>query len=146
MQVIIGGRRDSSAKAVGRSSDSPVRISSDSPVRRSTGTSMRRPQSWEGRAISSVAIPQKSRMRALTFPREHGAWGILLVPLVAGAAVGIAAGGRGLSLVPLTVLTLSLFCLRTPVESLLGTTPLKVQNTEERRAVIKLIVALALVS
>lgn len=107
---------------------------------------MRRAQSWEGRAISSVAIPQKSRMRALTFPREHGAWGILLVPLIAGAAVGIAAGGHGLSLIPLTVLTLSLFCLRTPVESLLGTTPMKVQNAEERRSVMKFIVALSVVS
>jgi hypothetical protein len=85
-------------------------------------------------------------MRALTFPREHGAWGILLVPLIAGAAVGLAAGGHGLSLIPLTVLTLSLFCLRTPVESLLGTTPMKVQNGDERRVVVKFVVGLSVVS
>ena len=146
MQVIIGGRRDSSAKAVSHSADSRVPRSNERPARCSNGSSVRRPHIWEVRTISSVAIPQKSRMHALTFPREHGAWGILLVPLIAGAAVGIATGGHGLSLAPLTVLTLSLFCLRTPVESLLGTTPMKVQNREERRAVIKFIVALGLVS
>ena len=146
MQVIIGGRRNSSVKAVSHSNDRPVSRSNNGSIRRSNGCSVHRPRIWEVKAISSVAIPQKSRMRALTFPREHGAWGILLVPLIAGAAVGIASGGHGLSLVPLTVLTLSLFCLRTPVESLLGTTPMKVQNAEERRAVIKFIVALSLVS
>src|SRR5579864_2728366 len=130
MQVIIGGRRDPGVEATRHSN---ARVLSRPPLRK-VGV------------ISSVAIPQKSRMKALTFPREHGAWGILLVPLIAGAAVGIASGGHGLSLVPLTVLTLSLFCLRTPVESLLGTTPMKVQNAEERRAVIKFIVALSLVS
>lgn len=68
------------------------------------------------------------------------------MPLIAGAAVGMCTGGHALSLIPLTVLTLSLFCLRTPMESLLGTTALKVQNPTERMAVTKFIVALGLVS
>ena len=97
-------------------------------------------------AISEVMAPKKSRVRALTLPREHGAWGILLVPLVVGAGVGLASGGRWLPLLPFTVATMALFCLRTPVESLLGTTPIKVQNPEERRAVITVIAALAIVS
>ena len=61
----------------------------------------------------STALRQKS----LIIPREHGAWGILLVPLVTGAVVGLAAGGSGLSLAPLTVAVLTLFWLRTLVES-----------------------------
>ena len=93
-------------------------------------------------AIRVVMTPQKSRMRALTFPREHGAWGILLVPLIVGASVGVATGGHILPLFPFTVATMALFCLRTPVESLLGTTPLKVQTSEERRRVVKVVVAL----
>ena len=41
-----------------------------------------------------LTIPQKERRRALIVPREHGAWGMLLVPLVTGAAVGLLAGGQ----------------------------------------------------
>ena len=44
----------------------------------------------------------RERRRALILPREHGAWGILLIPLATGAAVGVSAGGRLLPLVPLT--------------------------------------------
>src|SRR5690348_13716094 len=91
-------------------------------------------------AIRAVMSPQKSRMRALTFPREHGAWGILLVPLMVGASVGAALGGHLLPLLPFTIATLALFCLRTPVESLLGTTPMKAQTSEERRKVLSVIV------
>src|SRR5260370_6250043 len=39
------------------------------------------------------------RRQSLIFPREHGAWGILLVPLVTGASVGLLAGGRAWPLV-----------------------------------------------
>jgi YwiC-like protein len=130
MQVIIGGRRDSSAEATRHSS---ARVVSRPPLRK-VGI------------ISSVAIPQKSRMKALTLPREHGAWGILLVPLIAGAAVGLGSGGHALPLVPLTVLTMALFCLRTPAESLLGTSPMRVQSSEERHRVTTVIAGLSLVS
>ena len=49
--------------------------------------------------------------------REHGAWGILLVPLAAGVSVGLLAGGDGRSFVPFVLAALSLFWLRAPVES-----------------------------
>jgi hypothetical protein len=78
-----------------------------------------------------------ARARALVFPREHGAWGILLVPLVSGAVVG--ALGSGFHLPPLLFFltaALALFLLRTPVESLLGTTPFRVRGPEERRLVL----------
>jgi hypothetical protein len=71
------------------------------------------------------------RRQSLIFPREHGAWGILLVPLVTGAAVGLIAGGKALPLAPLTIVVLALFWLRTPVESWVGTTPTKARTPGE---------------
>ena len=52
------------------------------------------------------------RRRALVFPREHGAWAILLVPLVTGASLGLLAGGRAWLLAPLSIAVLALFLLR----------------------------------
>jgi hypothetical protein len=80
--------------------------------------------------------PQAARARALIVPREHGAWGILLVPLVTGAAVGLMSHGRLLPLVAFTLAALALFWVRTPVESLLGTPPLRAQTPAERRTVV----------
>jgi len=79
-------------------------------------------------------------------PREHGAWGLLLVPLFTGAAVGMAANHRILPVFLLTVAALALFWLRTPLESLLGTTPLKAQTSAERRPVSLVILALTAIS
>ena len=82
-----------------------------------------------------------ARARSLVFPREHGAWGILLVPLVSGAVVG--ALGSGFQLLPLVFFftaSMAMFLLRTPVESLLGTTPLRIRTGEERRLVLGFVV------
>jgi hypothetical protein len=87
--------------------------------------------------MAQVAIqnPDTSRLRLLVWPREHGAWGILGVPLVTGAAVGLERG-RGIgSFFLFALAALALFCLRTPVESLLGTTPMRAQTAAERRTV-----------
>ncbi|HET8667348.1 MAG TPA: YwiC-like family protein [Terriglobales bacterium] len=78
---------------------------------------------------------QVARTRQLVWPREHGAWGMLLVPLLTGAWIGIRAGGSGSHVLLFTVVTLALFFTRTPVESLLGTSPLKATRAE-RSAVI----------
>ena len=80
-------------------------------------------------------IPQKERRRALVVPREHGAWGMLLVPLATGAAAGLLAGGRIAPVLLLTTAVLSLFWLRTPAESWLGTGAVRAQTPEERRIV-----------
>jgi hypothetical protein len=80
-------------------------------------------------------IPQKERRRALVVPREHGAWGMLLVPLATGAADGLLAGGRIAPVLLLTTAVLSLFWLRTPAESWLGTGAVRAQTPEERRIV-----------
>lgn len=81
------------------------------------------------------ASPQKERQRALVIPREHGAWGILLVPLASGAAIGLLSSGHVRPVLLLTTAVLSLFWLRTPVESWLGTSVLGVQTRKERRLV-----------
>ena len=79
---------------------------------------------------------QQARARALIVPREHGAWGLLLVPLFTGVAAGFAPGYRVGPLFVFMVVALSLFWLRTPVESLLGTGTLKAHTSEERRTAI----------
>ena len=56
-------------------------------------------------------------------------------------------GGRGEDLVPLILLALSLFWLRTPVESWAGTTPVRARTPDEFRlvkAAVLLLVALAI--
>jgi hypothetical protein len=79
---------------------------------------------------------QQARIRSFVWPREHGAWGILLVPLVSGAWVGLLAGRGIASLLLFTVAALALFCLRTPVEIWLETSPLRPATRSERRVVL----------
>src|SRR5580704_4499963 len=97
-------------------------------------------------STTQLTIPQRERRRALVVPREHGAWGMLLVPLVTGAAVGLLAGGRIAPVLLLTMATLTLFWLRTPVESWLGTSAVRVQTREELRLVCRVVLPLATVA
>ncbi len=85
----------------------------------------------------------KTRLRALLVPREHGAWGMLLVPLATGAAVGLMRGGQAGRLMVFTAAAMALFWLRTPLESWLGRTPLRAQTAAERRAVLVLVLFLS---
>jgi hypothetical protein len=78
-------------------------------------------------------------MRQLVWPREHGAWGIVGVPLTTGAAVGAFQDLHLWSVLLLSVAAFALFCLRTPVESLFGNAPLRAQNHAERSAVTRFI-------
>ena len=86
------------------------------------------------------------RRRQLVVPREHGAWGILLVPLVTGAALGLLSGGSAAGLVPFTAAALALFWLRTPVESWMGTAPVHARTPDEFRLVRRTAGALVLIS
>jgi hypothetical protein len=88
----------------------------------------------------------KERLHTLVVPREHGAWGMMLIPLVTGAAVGLARGGTLVSLLFFTALALLLFWLRTPIESLLGTSPMRAQNPAERAYVLRRVVILGFLS
>jgi hypothetical protein len=85
-------------------------------------------------AATALFGPQALRMRLLILPREHGAWGMLGIPLLTGTVIGLLHGGRGAPGFWFTVAAVGLFCLRTPVESLLGTAPLRAQTAAERRA------------
>ena len=82
-------------------------------------------------AVGENETVTAARRQSLVVPREHGAWGILLVPLITGAAAGLLAGGSALPLVPLSLAVLSLFWLRTPFESWIGATPLKARSPAE---------------
>ncbi|HKW67119.1 MAG TPA: YwiC-like family protein [Terriglobales bacterium] len=93
-------------------------------------------------SLDSQPVP-RIRLRALVVPREHGAWGMLLVPLATAAAVGIMRGGKALPLLLFLLAALAVFWLRTPLESWLGTTPLRAQTAVERRALLVFILSLS---
>jgi hypothetical protein len=77
----------------------------------------------------------RSRGRSFFLPREHGAWGMLLVPLVTGAAAGHPRGERIIWILLFAAVALGLFCLRTPVEAGLEISPLRPQDAAERRLI-----------
>jgi hypothetical protein len=54
------------------------------------------------------------------WPREHGAWGLLIAPLILGTMVGARAGGeRWLAWGAIVIAVTALFLVRTPLEALL---------------------------
>jgi YwiC-like protein len=89
---------------------------------------------------------QPSRVRHLVWPREHGAWAMLFVPLATGAAVGMMAGGSFAPVLLLIVAAFALFCLRTPGESLWGTSPMKARTLHERETVTWYVVIFATIA
>ena len=76
-------------------------------------------------------------MKTMVIPREHGAWGMLLVPLATGAVVALRNGINGGALALFVMAALSLFWLRTPVESWLGTSAIKAHTEQERVFVLQ---------
>ena len=96
--------------------------------------------------MEGTATPAAQRKRSLIVPREHGAWGILLVPMLTGAATGWLSGGGLGAFIPLLVAALSLFWLRTPLESWMGATPVRARTPEEFRLVRNTSIALAAVA
>ena len=102
-----------------------------------------------GFAFTANAVIDKvhrERRLALILPREHGAWGLLLVPMVTGAGVGFRESNHFVPALLLLVAALALFWLRTPVENLLGTSAMRAQTAEERRAVASVIALLTAVA
>ena len=95
-------------------------------------------------AATAVETVNRARVKSMVVPREHGAWGLLLVPLVTGAAIGLLDGGHSSGQLALfSLAALALFWLRTPVESLLGTSPFRPGNESERHPVMVAAVVLA---
>jgi len=82
----------------------------------------------------------------MVIPREHGAWGMLLVPLATGAIVAARTGVNFAGLTLFIVAAMSLFWLRTPVESWLGTSAIKAQSASERKLVARAIVGIGIVA
>lgn len=85
---------------------------------------------------------RRARQRALIVPREHGAWGLLLVPMITGAGVGFREYSHIFPLILLTTAALVLFWLRTPFESLLGTSAMRAESSDERRTVRSFVLGL----
>jgi len=77
-----------------------------------------------------------ARLRSFVWPREHGAWGMLLVPLATGAVLGRPVGDKIVLVLLLGLAALGLFCLRTPLEAWLGISSWRPQNPRERRIII----------
>ena len=71
------------------------------------------------------------RRRALVWPREHGAWGILLVSLITGAAAGFSSPANFLRLLWLAFAATAAFSMRTPLENALPSSPLRPRSSAE---------------
>lgn len=86
---------------------------------------------------------RRERRRALILPREHGAWGLLLVPMISGVGVAFRLASHIFPLILLLTAALALFWLRTPLESLIGTSAMRAQTLEESQTLRSFIVLLA---
>lgn len=95
---------------------------------------------------AAVEKAQRERRRALIVPREHGAWGLLLVPMITGAGIAFRQASHIFPLILLSAAALALFWLRTPFESLLGTSAMRAESNEERHAVRNLVMGLGAVA
>lgn len=96
-------------------------------------------------AQMATGIPNvnSSRTKALVIPREHGAWGLLLVPLVSGACVGFLHGSGVGELVLFLTASLALFWLRTPLEIVLGSSVMQAHTPAEKKIVWQATMALS---
>ncbi len=93
--------------------------------------------------MSATDKARRERHRGLIVPREHGAWGLLLVPMVTGAGVALHQASHIFPLILLLTAALALFWLRTPLESLLGTSAMRAQTLEESHTLRSAIVLFA---
>ena len=97
-------------------------------------------------ACEATVSARRERRRALIVPREHGAWGLLLVPPVTGAGVALRHGGAIPPLLLLLTAAVSLFWMRTPLESWLGTSAIRAETKQERMLVGAVLIALGKVA
>jgi YwiC-like protein len=73
--------------------------------------------------------------RKLLVPREHGSWGLWLLPLITGAVVAIAKhpGLSDTAIFWFCAASASAFLAYQPLEALLGVAPLKARSPEEKQ-------------
>lgn len=83
----------------------------------------------------------------LLVPREHGSWGIWLLPLMVGAVVGYVSGPRATAAPAFWFLlaAVSAFLIYQPLEILLGLSLLRARSQRQERIAILWIMALAIV-
>jgi YwiC-like protein len=86
------------------------------------------------RAAKLLQFPQP-QTRKLLVPREHGSWGLWLLPLIAGAVVGAATnpGPSNWAIFWFCAASAAAFLAYQPLEALLGTSPLKTRTHEEKQ-------------
>ena len=112
-------------------------------------TEVRPETGWEQAAEAEESAMEKARRErnhALIVPREHGAWGLLLVPMVTAAGVAFRQRTNVFPFVLLLTAALALFWLRTPLESLLGISAIRAETKEERSSVAFVVLYLAIVA
>jgi len=97
-------------------------------------------------ADSHADKARRERRHALLFPREHGAWGLLLVPIITGSGVAFRECSHIFPLLLLSTAALSLFWLRTPLESLIGISAMRAETKDETRVIRSVIFALTIVA
>ncbi len=85
--------------------------------------------------VNAIEKARGERRRALIVPREHGAWGLLLVPMVTGAGVAVRESTNLFPFLLLLTAALTLFWLRTPLESLLKISAIRAETRDERESV-----------
>lgn len=73
--------------------------------------------------------------RKLLIPREHGSWGLWLLPLITGAVVGAATnpGPSDWAIFWFCAASAAAFLAYQPLEALLGISPLKTRTPEEKQ-------------
>lgn len=103
-------------------------------------------QPEDGPQSAATEKARRERNRALIVPREHGAWGLLLVPMVSAAGVAFRESANVFPFVLLLTAALALFWLRTPLESLLGISAIRAETKEERSSVTFVVAYLMLVA
>jgi uncharacterized membrane protein len=84
----------------------------------------------------------------LLLPREHGTWGLLLLPLISGAIVGyVATPSASLKAALWFLLTaLSAFLIYQPLEAVLGFSLIKTRSQRQQRVAIISVIALAMIA
>jgi YwiC-like protein len=84
----------------------------------------------------------------LLVPREHGSWGIWLLPLIGGAVVGYVSSPRAVAVPALWFLlaAVSAFLVYQPLEILLGLSLLRARSQRQERIAILWIMALCIMA
>lgn len=86
------------------------------------------------RTAKILQFPQP-QTRKLLVPREHGSWGLWLLPLITGAVVGAATnpGPSNWAIFWFCAASAAAFLAYQPLEALLGISPLKTRTPEEKQ-------------